>query len=472
MEFGALLKKTLKELSVPVTRLSSDTGCTRVALYSVFKGEKKLPKDIFDLILEKYNFSSLQESELKRLFYLENLDENKKELLAVLKDELEMLGKERPVAPFPIREIAVSDEGTTIVGSAEYYSAIAAFFKNELPYKNNVIYTNYSFYDLQADSMVYDFAKSNVGTDIIVKHTVRMGDDIDIKERIRNVFSSVKFAKLGHVTNASTGGKRNFTFATYFIGTKTVIQYDNENECGFLTGDGSVVEAFRLAATKNEKNKILLTGFSESVLDLKKILTPLQENIASFLDFRFPANCYTTKKIFIETLKEDVPFREFLIEELWNHLDLNQSRNTVGFSSQLGFLRFAHDGRASDASPVFLHPISVENRIELFKSFKEGIQKNNYNLKIINSDALKVTEHCAIEIYEKGFSVLFCSEVNPNEDFVGGCHVIYHDEDLSRLFLDFEDYVVLSDGVLSKKFAELFVDDLIGQCEGILSSAD
>ena len=470
MEFGALLKKTLKELSVPVTRLSADTGCTRVFLYSVFNGERKLSEDIFELILNTYNFSPLQASELKRLFYLENLGESQKELLGILKDELEMMGKVRPVSPFPTREIAVCSEGTTIVGSVEYYSVIAAFLKNEALLDNNVIYTNYSFFDIQTDCMLYDFAKSTVQNHIKIKHTVRMGDDIDIKERIRNVFSSVKFAKLGHITNASTGGKKNFTFATYFIGTKTVLQYDNENECGFLTGEEAVVNAFRLAATQNEKNKTVLTGFSESALDLKNILTPLQKNMISFLDFRFPANIYTTKKILSETLKEGIPYRDFIIEEFWNHLKKVQKANPKGLFSQLGIQRFAQDGRASDASSLFLHPISIENRIELFKRYKESISKSDDYLKIMNSDAVRVTEHCALEIYKNGFSVLFCSEVNPNEDFIGGCYIIYNDAELSKLISDFEEYIVLSDGTLSKKYAELLIDDLIGQCEAVINN--
>lgn len=470
MEFGALLKKTLKENSVPVTRLSSDIGCTRVSLYSVFNGEKKLSEDTFKFILNTYDFSPLQASELKRLFYLENIGESQKELLFVLKDELETTGKIRPFLSLPLKEIAVCNEETTIVGSAEYYSAIAAFLENEALCKNNVIYTNYSFFDIQADNMLYDFAINNKENDVLIKHTVRMGGDIDIKERLHNVFSSVKFAKLGHITNASTGGKKNFTFATYFIGAKTVIQYDNENECGFLTGEKAIVDAFRLAAMKNEKKKTVLTGFCESVLDLKEILTPLQKNMVSFLDFRFPANIFTTKKILSETVKDNVPYRDFVIEEFWNHLKKVQSSTPHGLFSQLGLQRFARDGIASDASPEFLHPISTENRIVLFKKYKESVVKNNYCLKIMNSDAVRVTEHFAIEIYKDGFSVLFCSEVNSKENFIGGCYIIYHDAELSKLFTDFEEYIVLSDGTLSKKYAELLIDDLIGQCESVINN--
>ena len=53
MEFGELLKKTLKENKVKITHLSSLIGMNRMAVYAVFNGEKKLPENIFNLILEK-----------------------------------------------------------------------------------------------------------------------------------------------------------------------------------------------------------------------------------------------------------------------------------------------------------------------------------------------------------------------------------------------------------------------------------
>ncbi len=471
MEFGAFLKKALKDIGVSVTRLSSEIDCNRVALYAVFRGEKKLPEDVFELILQKYNFPALQVSELKRLFYIDNLGDDRKELLGVLKDELEEIGKERFVSPFPIRTIEVCNESVMIAGSIDYYSSIAAFLKNEADCINNVIYTNYSFFDVQADSLFYNFAK-NAPDGTIIKHTVRMDSESDIKERIRNVCSSVKFAKLGHITNISAGGKKNFTFATYFIGSKTVLQYDAQNECGFLTGEPAVVNSFRLAATKNEKSKALLNGFSKSALDLKEVLSPHQKNIISFLDFRFPANLFTTKKILSETVKENVEYRDVIIKEFWNHLKYFQFLSTSGIFSQHGIRKFAQDGIASDASPVFLHPISVENRIELFKKYKQNIADTNYALKIINSDRLRVTEHCAFEIYSDGFSLLFCSDKDPAENFIGGCYIIYKDKELSKLFMDFKEYITLGDGILPKKYAEILVDDLIGQCSAVLKKAE
>lgn len=468
MEFGELLREILKDIGVSVSRLSSDLNYNRVALYAVFNGEKKLPGDIFDLILEKYDFSNLQRSELIRLFYIENLSRERTELLRVLKDELEEIGKERFVSPFPLKKTQICDEGVLVVGSLEYYSAVAAFFENEKECENNTVYTNYSFFDAQTDAMVYNFVREN--RKILIKHTVRMDVDSDIRERIRNVCSSVKFAKLGHVTNIARGGKKDFTFATYFIGKRTVLQYDAKNECGFLSKDEKIVDAFRFTAIKNEKNRELLTGFSKSALDLKTVLSPHQKKMTSFLDFRFPANLFTTKRILSETVRENVFCRDAVIDEFWNHLESFQKVGMSGIFSQRGIQEFAKTGVASDASPLFLYPISIENRKELFERYKENIKKTDYSLKIINSDRLKVTEHCAIEVYSDGFSLLFRSDLSEEGNFIGGCYIICKDKELAELFTEFKDYIVLGDGILSKKYAEILIDDLIGQCSATLTT--
>ncbi len=471
MRFCELLKKTLKDIGVSVTKLSSDTDCTRVFLYSVFNGEKKLSEEIFRFIISKYDFSPLQISELERLFYIENLTATQKELLSVLKDELENIGKEHPSSLFLSKEFTVSNDGVLLSGSSDYYSAIAAFIKNESGIENNAIYTNYSFFDVQADNMIFDFAKS-AKNGLVIKHTVRMGNETDIKERIRNICSAVKFSKLGHITNVSGGGTKDLTFASYFIGTKTILQYDPQSECGFLSGDGVIVNGFRLLALKKEKEKPLLNGFSKSALELKDILSPLQKNMLSFLDFRFPANLFTTKKILGETLKKELPFHDEILKTFWDHVKHFQAVKTPGLFSQLGMQRFALDGVASDASSAFLSPISPENRIELFRRYKESIEKTDYSLKIINSNILKITEHCAFEIYNDGFSLLFRSDINPEEAFIGGCYIICKDEQIAKLLLDFKDYICLSDAVLSKEYAKLFTEDLINQCRAMIKSAE
>ena len=48
MEFGELLKKTLKENKVKITHLSSLIGMNRMAVYAVFNGEKSGTKNTID----------------------------------------------------------------------------------------------------------------------------------------------------------------------------------------------------------------------------------------------------------------------------------------------------------------------------------------------------------------------------------------------------------------------------------------
>ena len=154
MEFGELLKKTLKENKVTVTSVSSLLNMSRMAVYSVFNGEKKLPEATFNFILEKIEFSPVQAAELSRHYYIDNIGKEQKAQLQTLKAEFESAGR-APFSPVMfLKDIAPSQDGVFLLGALDYYSAVKAFLENESANRENEIYTNYSFLDTRADSIV------------------------------------------------------------------------------------------------------------------------------------------------------------------------------------------------------------------------------------------------------------------------------------------------------------------------------
>lgn len=469
MEFGELLKKTLKENKVTVTSVSSLLNMSRMAVYSVFNGEKKLPEAAFNFILEKIEFSPVQAAELSRHYYIDNIGKEQKAQLQTLKTEFESAGR-APFSPVMfLKDIAPSQDGVFLLGALDYYSAVKAFLENESANGENEIYTNYSFLDTRADSIVYNYIIEN-NPPFKLRHTVRMDSEIPVEERLRNIFASIKFAKLGHPVFIANREKNTVAFSTHFIGKKTVIQYDAENECGFLSGEPAVISAFRLVASKNRQNENPLTAYSENAFELRNILQPLQIDTCALMEFKFPACFFTTPDILEDTLKKNIPNRDVVFSAFWNHMNRFQELFPCGMFSQYGIQSFASTGIAYDASSAFLEPISLRHRKTLLERYRKSIDESGYSLKILNGNTLNIVENCELEIFENGFALLFCNNSAPGGDFVGGCYILLDDSELTELFKSFYNYTLLSESVISQEYAKHLVDDLISQCEAALQA--
>lgn len=467
MRFGERLKNILKELGVSVTQLSEDLACTRPTVYAIFRGEKSLSMDAFKKILNSYSFLPSQVAELEALFFAETISPAKLDALKALEDEIAHFGVERTAIHLPLRKLVPTEEGVLISGSVDYYSAISAFLENEKDSEGE-IFTNYSFFDTLADSLLFRFAKQNKNGPFIT-HTVKMDETVELKERLRNIGSAVKFIQFGHKVNISDHSKDYSTFATYFVGEKTVLQYDKESDCGFLTTDKETVFTFRNAAQENEKHKTPLGKESRGAVEFFDNLSVPNRNFCVCFDFRFPANYYVTKEILSDVLNSDLPGRETVLEQYWSLLEKFKNLQSSGFCSQKSCLRFVQDGIADDASPLFLNSISVENRIKLLKAFRQSID-NDYKMKITSSDYLPCKERCGFEIYRDGIALAFHSKIDPELDFTGGCLIAVTDNELADLLYNFELYSILSGNVLSAEHAKSFLDSLIAQCTTMLAS--
>lgn len=468
MEFGELLKKTLKENKVKITHLSSLIGMNRMAVYAVFNGEKKLPENIFNLILEKIEFSPAQAAELSRLYYINRISKERTKQLKTLKAEFESAGR-APFSPVMMfRDITPSPQGVFLLGALDYYSAVKAFLESETAGNECEIFTNYSFLDTQVDCIVYDFICKNKPEFKLV-HTVRMDSDVPIEERLRNIFASVKFGKLGHPVFIANKEKNTVSFSTHFIGKKTVLQYDPQNECGFLSAEPAVISAYRLVASRNRQGEKPLTAYSDNAFELRSVLQPFQLSVSAVIEFKFPAALFATPDILETALKKTVPDRNVIFSAFQSHISLFQKLAPCTLFSQHGIQSFARTGLVYDASPFYLDPISLSNRKALLERYKKNIAESGYSLKILNSNSLQLFEGCELEIFESGFALMFFNDSKPGGDFSGGCYILLDDKEIADLFKDFYNYTLLSESVISQEYAQHLVNDLISQCEAAIN---
>ncbi len=473
MNFGALLKATLKENSIPVSHFAEAIGYNRVAIYSVFKGEKSLPENVFKEMLEKYDFSPSQRALLTREFYNDSMDEKTSELIRFFLSELACIGEEPSSIMLPFRELDTSVGGVFLAGSVDYYSAIRTFLENESLEKGAVIYTNYSFFDIQADKIVYDFIKERSCEDILIRHTVRPNDVTPLNERIRNICASVKFARLGHITSLAGENVGDYAFSTYFIGKTSILLYDNSHEFGFLSTEKTAVSAYILAAEKCEADETPLTRFTKNPFELKSILQTYQLEIHSAFDSDFSLHYFTTPDILENTLKKEILNREQILSACWGHVEYCQEFHMKSLiMSQRGLLRFFEDGKAFDASDLLLNRVSFADRKKAFENYKNRLKDPDFCVKMLNSDLVPTTGNFSVEVYDGGVLFAFDAKNRPDGDYLGASFLILMDPELSAVFKKIPEYLEVNGCLLPNSFVENLLENLINQCEAAAREQD
>ena len=472
MNFGALLKATLKENGIPVSHFAEEIGYNRVAIYSVFNGEKSLPEKTFKEILEKYDFSSSQRNDLLREYYNDSMDEETGELIRFFLSELSTIGEEPSTLMLPRRKLDVLEGGVFLAGSVDYYSAIGTFLENEASDKGTVIYTNYSYFDVQADRIVYDFIKDKSCDDILVRHTVKPNGATPLNERIRNLCAGVKFAKLGHITSVAGDDVSDYAFSTYFIGKKTILLYDNTHEFGFLSTEKTAVSAYILAAMKRETDETPLTRFTKSPFELKSIIQTYQLEIHSAFDSDFPLHYFTTFDILDNTLRKDIPNRELVLSACWNHMEYCQVVRMGIITSQRGLLRFFENGKAADASDMLLKRVSYEDKKKAFEIYKEKLKDSDFTFRMLNSDLIPTAADFSVEVYNNGVLFAFTADNRPDGDYMGASFVLSMDPELSAVLKAIPEYLEVNGCLLPNSFVEGLLDNLIAQCDAASKAQD
>jgi len=467
MYFGSLLKEVLKENKIPVTRFAEKIGLNRVAVYSVFNGEKAISQEVFDRIIKTYNFSPKQNTELFRAFRLLSFSREKLELMEFIRSEVKVIGKS-PLCPSPeIEPLDLSKGSVFLSGRKAYYCAVAAFLKNES--ESKVIYTNYSFFDEQADKLVYDFICGE-NCRFSVRHTIVRGNGENIRERLRNGFASIKFAKRGHFTDVAEADEATFAFPTHFVGEKTTIMYDPKNENGFITTNESVVKAYCISAAKRDEKRPEFNRFIESSFELKNIMEPLMMSPHVIFESHMPVCYYTSRKILDETLRDDIENREVVLSSFWSHLSICRNIKAPTIFVQSAIKRFAENGQSLAAPEKLLKKISAENRKAILLEAKRQILSGESPALVADDGVLNIDENIEVYNFDRSTLVSYVAD-GPNGGFIGSGLFSVNDRSFLPLLNDFYDYLVVNDFLLSKKEIEKAFDEGIEICDKIIQNS-
>ena len=463
MDFGALLKATLKKHEIPVIRFTGDIGFNRVAIYSVFKNKRELPKEVFEKILASYPFSKQEKLNLERAFRLSQFESERFEMMAFIKTEFEKLGKAPDCTPEKSKNLDFSRPSIFLSGRADYNAAVETLLKRENTAENAVVYTNYSYFDEQTDKIVYDFVK-NASCRLVIRHSVIKGTGENVKERLHNGFASIKFAKLGHITSVGSRDEPPFALSTHFIGKKSVLMYDDKTQCGFFSTEETVVRAYCLSAAKRESARKPLNRVFENAFELKSFTEPMMsKNDLIIIESALPVRYFTKCEILDETLKKDIPEREVILSSFWNHLLICRSLSNPSVFTQSSIRHFLENGKSYDAPEIFLNNISVLNRRHILDEAKKELLSEESRFSVIRDSSFEISEKISVASSPHSVSVFYMVE-KPGCDFLGSGVFTVYDEEFSSLLGDFYDYLFVNDFFLSKEELEKELDSAVAQC--------
>ncbi len=467
MLFGSLLQTTLKEKGIPVSRFADSIGLNRVAVYSVFNGKKKISEDTFERILKTYNFSPEEETELFRAFRLSSFSREKLELMEFIRKEIVFIGKS-PNCILPERmPLDLSKDSIVLSSKADYYSAIEALLKRESENGRSTVYTNYSFFDEAADKIIFDFVNCE-NCPLSIRHTIVKGTENNIKERLRNGFASIKFAKRGHYTDVAEPDEPTFAFPTHFVGENATIMYDPKTENGFFTTKPSIVKAYYISAAKRDSKRPPFNRFIENPFELKNIMEPLMLSTHVIFESHMPLCFFTDREILDDTLKQDIPHREMVLSAFWSHLLVCHQMTMPIIFVRSAIKDFVKSGKSFEAPDLYLNRISVPNRKKILLEAKERITEKNSNVLIADDSRLEIDEIVEVYNFDRCTMVAFVID-KPDCDFMGSGSFTVNASSFLPLLNDFYDYLIVNDCLLSKEEAAKAFDEGIAICDEMIA---
>lgn len=468
MHFGSLLKSTLKENKIPVTRFASAMKLNRVAVYSVFNGEKQLSEDTFNRVLETFSFTPEQETELFRAFRLSGFSREKLELMKFITKEISLVGKAPDCGEIEKEPLDFSNESTILSNKAQYYSAIEALLKIESEHGKSTVYTNYSFFDEPADKITFDFI-SQADCPLSIRHSIVKGNKDNLKERLRNGFASIKFAVRGHVTDIAEENEQTYAFPVHFAGEHATVMFDPRTGHGFFSTNEPVVRAYYISAASRDSERPQLNRFIDDPFELKSISEPLMMFTRIFFESTLPVCCFCGKEALDETLRKDLPNREMVLSACWHHLFILRNPTFPILFVKSAIKNFVKSGKCDDVPTTFFDIVSVENRKKLLLEARKMILKDGSNFFIVDDGQVNINEIFHIYNFDRCTMVAFVTD-KPGCDFVGSGFFTVYDSSFLTLLNDFYDYLIVNDYLLSKAEAVKAIEEGIALCDEMIEN--
>lgn len=465
--FNETLKIYIKNSGYTISEFASKCNIDRAWLSNVMSGRKELSNSKFENIINSNLLDDKQIEVLKKLYVEKDFSDQEVERINYLINRSSRQSRRDDC----IIPVDIDLEQRMQLGKINSLSALYALLSNSDEY--TFIYTNIPASMEEAIDVIYHFVELDANQSKDYKHIFFSNDGEDTHNM--NTFLTIcDLAELGFsgfsvISDINVENIETNDFFPYFLVTdKAMILFDSACSNAIVTFDEGIINIHIQKFVKlYDTGKKPIVQFDDAV-ELMRSLTVLHDSSSEFSIT--PDFCVTPLldyDILASNAAPDLPNKEFLIQAVLNHYDMDYSEFS-NFITIDSINRFAETGTIYEIPRTYLRPLNMNSRIKLLKKIGDNIKNAKYYKSYILNPT-KIEYNLFDVQLEKIGVVGICGQrkKNRNNDlcFNGEWLFTIADETFYKDFINLKEYLVSNLYVYSDDFAYKYVNNLVKELE-------
>lgn len=463
-EFRALLKEKIKESGKNISTISRESGVERTSLHKALSGERMLPYHAVKKLCTYFNLTPHEEEIFCEYYNIQVQGIEKFESRKIITHILNELAN----LPFNVEKTKKIGRSAGLpeemdytgisTGSYAVRNMICNIVLQELREENPKLYI---FLPPQDEFLMYYLYNifNEYQTDMEVWHIIPYFVNNDIQknsgleafERILPIILTARekyhsyyfYCKIEDIA---------IPFPNYIITRRGILHISSDLMAAYYDVQTDVVNYYRTFFNQAIQKSTSLLVVQQNILS---ILQTYSETIADNSYYTFmPQPCmarFYTDELIEQKVRQGLPGREMIVRQ--SQLKFAEISKVTGdyftFFTEKGVRQFIQTGVISDIPTQMIEPLSVEERCQLIKQLKDGIENDVITGRFVITEKLMLPQYLSFSVTAKKQIEIFTLPQNEQQESFYNIHV---DEPiLGEMFLDFVQYLPKSDLVFSKE---------------------
>lgn len=466
MQFGKLLKDYIKKQNLTIYQLAKDSGIDRSFLQGVLNGTRKLPQKRFSDIVNTTFFTVNQVHALCEEYFLERFGYEKIKRFECIERGVTGKIKEELKRSYIPAKTDLKKETTFYTGKKNIADLVYSVLnKDEI---ENFV-SNFNFIHSDINRIVYEACQKKKIKNFF--HHINL-DKVPSIDNIEAIYNSLYYAQIDFPTYYCENSFANSILPYYIVADDYIITYDEDAENAIVFNTKEISLFLRDKAEGIKKVCRPMTIITENALDyMTAVGTITAKSASNIMEGYDNQICPTfiTPEIIHEIATPAVKNIPSVIQRLIAYYDmiLAKEGNSAPINrlvvSYSAFERFAQTG-IIDAFPATLaNPVPVKMRSHFFRTL---IDKKNLNKLIVtNPNMIKQDCNLNYQINNNYFVIAVSKEDGSPDDYNGRITYYTDDDVITKDFLDFLDYICMSEKTYSEEVSQKIVNAFIQRLE-------
>lgn len=470
--FGETLRCCIENQNISINSISKLTGINRGWLYNVFSGERNLPEDKFQILLQKIFFTKSNEELLRESYYtmLYGYSEYRN-IRKIIKFFNETYRESCNVGTFSDDTFTLPLTNICPVSKGNIASALRYIIYNEVERSfKPIIYTNHPYNLKSVDNCFYSVLHGK-DNNILLNHMIRFERKSNTKNNLDNILHSLRYLKLRQ--NVHYYYSENFSteisgiIYPYFVITATgALLFDAAGSQGlFIHNEPDTLSELCKRADNLISKCTPLASFPENILELKDLVEPVAyKGVSSYLQYYPCWAQFVNSALLGEIMHPELPFRDSIIQIAERYYSSIMSNNPLHFFCLSGVADFVNNGRFFEAPEDVVPKLSYSMRVNMLETMIAHIEGPDDNFFLLDERVVSIPQNLEIS-YCEDCVTLFTTISDGPESYVGECVVHLEDKSIAADFRNFQDYIVRNGFVHTKEYALRNLSDLLVICK-------